>query len=223
MPKLAVLILSVLLLTPLTAVADASELSTESPDVENPYAATYVSRMQAPPNRQVTAKVYRGKDKVADYQRLLEEGYDLLGYSSFEGGDVPPELLMQQAQRVNADVVLVYTKGVQRPQATGVRYEYFSSYWTKLPPPLLGLHVQRDKNADEGAGGLEVLAVINDSPAARAGLRQGDILLRLGDATLLNPEQLSSTAQRYAGQVVEVVWTRDGETMRKTLTPGSQP
>ncbi len=210
-----------LMLTAMLAVStSATAAGQEAEPDSNPYAATYVSRQPAPPGQPVAAQVYLGKDKLADYRRMLEDGYDLLGYSSFEAGDVAPELLTQQAQQVRADVALVYTEGVQRPQAKDARYKYFASYWTRLPPPLLGVHVQRDTQADEGEGGLEVLAVIKDSPAARAGLRQGDILLRMGDVQLMRPEQLADTARRYAGQAVDLDWKRDGAPMRHALTPG---
>ena len=210
------LMLTVMLAVSMPPIAAGQEGEPDS----NPYAGTYVSRQPAPPGQAAAAQIYLGKDKLADYQRMLEDGYDLLGYSSFEAGDVAPELLTQHARQVRADVALVYTEGVQRPQAKGARYKYFASYWTRLPPPLFGVHVQRDTQADEGVGGLEVLAVIKDSPAARAGLRQGDILLRMGEVQLMRPEQLAETARRYAGQAVDVDWKRDGAPMRHTLTLG---
>jgi hypothetical protein len=80
---------------------------------ENPYATSYVSReaptvaLQPDPDG---PKVYRGNVKEDDYQKMLENGFDLLGYSSFDAGDVPPQLLTEQAKKVKADVVLVYTK-----------------------------------------------------------------------------------------------------------------
>lgn len=188
----------------------------------NPYTATYVSHRPAPSGQQATAEIYAGRDKVKDYQRLLEDGYDLLGYSSFESGDVGPDKLAEQAGKLNADLVLVYTAGVERPQAAGARYEYFASYWTRLPPPLLGLHVQRDAAAEENAPGLEVLAVIKDSPAARAGLQQGDILMGLGEEKLQQSDQLGALAQRYAGKTVEISFVRMGARLRTPVTVGTR-
>ena len=140
----------------------------------NPYAKNYVSRMPALKGATAgTVKVFRGQDKVEDYQRLLEDGYDLLGYASFEARDVPPEQLTEQAERIHADVALVYTarsgqtpSSVKLDQARSRQkqdaaepseqtkpadnkfYNYFASFWTKLPTPLLGVHVKQDQ--DEG-------------------------------------------------------------------------
>jgi membrane-associated protease RseP (regulator of RpoE activity) len=198
----------------------------------NPFAESYVKHLPAPAAAHEPLKLYAGTDKVEDYYRLLEEGYDMLGYSSFEAGNVPPERVAHYAGQLNADVVLVYTKGVdvlKTPSASEATagkdasqedrtlYEYFASYWTKMPPPLLGLHVQRE-NGEEDESGLEVLAVIKQSPAAVAGIQRGDVLTQLGDQVLHRPEQLVQAAQRYAGQTVRLSGTRDGEVFARDVT-----
>lgn len=199
----------------------------------NPYAESYVSRMQAAQVPNGRPKLFTGQDKVEDYYRLLEDGYDMLGYSSFEYGDVPPEKAGEYAATLNAAVVLVYTQGIdsldnrsgRKPSATDAAgasagdhtlYQYFATYWIKLPMPLLGLHVQRENQEDDA--GLEVLAVVKESPAAVAGLQRRDVLTQLGGMDLHKPEQLAQVAQRFAGQTVEVVLRRDGGELRKTVT-----
>jgi hypothetical protein len=214
----------------------------------NPYAKNYVSRMPALKGATAgTVKVFRGQDKVEDYQRLLEDGYDLLGYASFEARDVPPEQLTEQAERIHADVALVYTarsgqtpSSVKLDQARSRQkqdaaepseqtkpadnkfYNYFASFWTKLPTPLLGVHVKQDHDEGLPEQGVEIIAVIKGSPAASAGLQKGDTLLRLGDVELSKPELLPQAAQRYAGQSVEVVYSRIGQEQRQTVTLNSR-
>jgi hypothetical protein len=221
---------------------------TQDEPAANPYSKNYVSRMPAP--KVATAgpvKVFRGQDKVEDYQRLLEDGYDLLGYSSFEASDVAPEKLTEQAERVHADVALVYTvrsgqtpASVKLDQARSRQkqnsgqsseeakpadnkfYNYFASFWTKLPTPLLGVHVKQDQDEGLPEQGLEIIAVIKGSPASSAGLQKGDTLLRLGEVELSKPELLPQAAQRYAGQSVEVVFSRIGQEQRQTVTLNSR-
>ena len=199
----------------------------------NPFADSYVSRMPAPAAVPAAPKLFAGRDKVADYYRLLQDGYELLGYSSFRAGHVPPEKLSEQAASLHSDLVMVYTEGVDRlpgASASGstqssdedpTLYEYFASYWVKLPTPLLGLHVQRYTPEPQVSGGLEVLAVVLKSPAALAGLQRGDILLRLGDVELRQPEELVQAAQRYAGQSVDVRFRRDDAEMHTNVTLNS--
>jgi len=225
--------------------AHAAEPAPAEAVPENPYSKTYVTQSS------VAAKVepgelqiYLGKDKVTDYQRQLEKGYDILGYSSFEAGEVPVDKLKEQAAKVNADVVLVYanlsgkppksvkmdrakSRAAEGSQSAGGEdsvkndkiYSYFASYWTRMPPPLLGVNVRGTTESEGGKTGLVVLAVIEDSPAAAA-LRKGDILLRLGEVGLDQPQALGPAVQRYAGQTVEVEYERGGELQRAPLTLG---
>jgi len=229
----------------LTACA-SNHPATPQPVSDNPYTQAYTSQAKVAAKAEAgPPQIFRGKDKQADYQRQLEKGYDVLGYSSFEAADVAPAKLTEQAVKVNADVALVYTAVANRtmvsvrPDAakaatgtqaantdeapgTGRLYNYFATYWTKLPAPILGVHVQGTAQAQNGETGLVVLAVIEGSPAA-AELRKDDTLLRLGDARLDQPEALMQTARRYAGQSVEVVFERQGEILSRSLTLASRP
>ena len=102
------------------------------------------------------------------------------------------------------------------------QYGYFASYWAKLPTPLLGVHIIKlVKNAqpeDEDVGtkkvegkGLTILAVIKDSPAAKAGLVRGDVLMKIADNELNKPEELSGLVRKYQGQNVAIEYERAGE------------
>jgi membrane-associated protease RseP (regulator of RpoE activity) len=199
----------------------------------NPFSESYVSRLPVPATKHESPRVFAGQDKVEDYYRLLEDGYDMLGYSSFKFRSTPPEKLMDHATSLNAEVVLVYTEGIgnlarhsegQPDEAVSKEvaardetlYEYFATYWVRLPKPLLGVHVQRENLEDDA--GLEVLAVIKGSPAATSGLMRGDVLHRIGDVELHKPEQLSQAAQRYAGQSVVVAGQHDGSDFTKIIT-----
>lgn len=55
-----------------------------------------------------------------------------------------------------------------------------------------------------------VSAVVDDSPAAQAGLRVGDEMLRLAGEEVYSSVDLSALTRQYAGQKVEAVIVRDG-------------
>jgi C-terminal processing protease CtpA/Prc len=182
---------------------------------------------------------------VDDYKRMLENGFDMLGYSSFHGLDVAPEKATEQARNIKADLVLVYAEQKSSTPATvqidqarkklrdksdddtenseaastlnNNLYEYFASYWVKLAPPLIGVHVEADAK-DESRSGLRVLAVVNDAPAAKAGLQEGDVLTRIGEFALDKPEVLTQAAQHYAGQTVDVIYQRAGNEEKTAMT-----
>lgn len=215
---------------PQEAPVDMNLATDSSQDKENPFAKAFVKRelpaVALQPD-QAGPKVYRGEDQVEDYQRMLENGYDMLGYSEFLAGEnVQPALLEQHAKEVHADVALVYTRHagevpasveIQQmreqakkgekpdPAQAGSKdtYNYYASYWAKLRPPLLGVHVMGPAK-DSETDGLQVIAVIQDSPAEKAGIQHGDVLKQLGDVALKSPSALTQAAQRYAGQKANV-------------------
>jgi serine protease Do len=83
-----------------------------------------------------------------------------------------------------------------------------------LRPAFFGVQAEPFGDPPNGAQVKEVLV---DSPAAKAGLKIGDKLLKLGDTEVLDVPHLATVIHRYlAGDKVEVVLQRDDK--RHTLT-----
>lgn len=213
----------------------------------NPYADAYRAlemRAKILPPADPEPKLYKGSEnKEADYQRMLERGYDLLGTSNFEAGELPTDLLTSHAKTVGAEMVLVTTRRSGDVPASikieqmrkkakeqntdtvdpsmldqnAVRYTYDASYWVKLAPPIIGLHV-RAPSKDEKVQGLIVIAVIKNSPAEKATLQELDVIQSIGDELLQAPEALSKAAQRYAGETVDVIFMRQGDVNKTSMT-----
>jgi len=209
---------------------------------ENLYAKNYkaqnaygLTSAQASPD----TKMYVSNHKEEDNISMLENGYDMMGSSGFEGGDVPADLALQHGKTIKADVVLVYSKYGSAKSASSkmemIReavksgksltekdmaseptvYKYYASYWAKLPTPTLGVHVIKlvpksgDPDQATDVPGLQLLAVIKESPAAKAGLIRGDRLLKLNNVVLEKPEDLTSTVRQLKGKVVSIQFVRD--------------
>lgn len=220
----------------------APEPVVEVPQEENLYAQHYVARQLhgvklSPGSAEPT--IYKGVRETDDYQRMLNDGYEMLGYSSFEAGDVPPSRAVAHASKVQADAVVVYTKLIAAPTAamrmqkikeqaktqasaggSGEFYSYFATYWAKLAPPALGVHVMQRSKYDPGPG-VTVLAVITGSPAAQAGVAVGDVLLSLGGEALSSAQVLQQATHRHAGQEVELVLRRVNAEKRLRVTLGA--
>lgn len=224
---------------------------------ENPYAKHYKAQnsnqlksLQANPD----TKIYVSNHKEEDNISMLEKGYDMMGSSGFEGGDVPAELALQHGKSIQADTVLVYSKyGSTKTAESKMQaikdaikkkgevteqdlakdptvYQYYASYWAKLPSPLLGVHIIKLKQkANPRAGtdaqeenGLKVIAVVNDSPAAKAAIARGDVLMKIGDVALVKPEDLFAAVKRYSGQSVPVLLQREEESLTTTVAINSR-
>jgi len=212
---------------------------------ENPYEKNYqaqnmgnLTSIQENPDTKMFAGIHKDEDNIS----MLENGYDLMGTSVFEAGNVAPELALQHAKVIKADTVLVYSKyGSTKTVASkiqlikeaakknggeveakdiaadAIQYQYYASYWAKIPTPLLGVHIvklvpKKTDNAEQGSEskGLKVLAVIKDSPAAKAGLIRGDVLTKIANVELNKPEELSVLVRKFQGQNIAIEYEREG-------------
>jgi len=98
---------------------------------------------------------------------------------------------------------------------------YAYRYWAKIAPPILGVHVSGPA-LGEKTNGLTVIAVVKESPAAKAEIAEGDMILRIGDVDLTKPELLTQAAQRYQGQTVGLLVQRGGILDKKMVTLNSR-
>lgn len=218
----------------------------QAEQADNPFATSYQTISQSGAQKTKDPELKTGVDKDADRQAMLENGYDLLGYSEFQRTELSNDLAVQHGRTVGADVVMLYTyvaaksnsimkleklKESLRKKADDATpsqisiapkaINYAADFWSKLPTPIFGVHVL--KNPDEDAApGLTVLAVIHDSPADKAGLKKGDVLQRIADVTLEKPEALSRAARQYQGQTIEIEYLRDGAASKTTASLNSR-
>jgi putative serine protease PepD len=92
--------------------------------------------------------------------------------------------------------------------------------------PTTGLQVQEIPPAVAKAAGtstgLFVLAVDAGGPAAKAGLKAGDIITKIDDAPAVSSEQIVvATLTRKVGDTIELTYLRGGNSVTTTLTLGA--
>lgn len=198
---------------------------------DNPYATHYQAQsssqlhsLQAHPQPQL----FSGKRPDTDNIQMLEDGYDLMGFSGFEAGDIPPAQALAHGRAIQADTILVYVKkteedGQSPPEKSshtnGPTYRYYATFWARLPPPVLGVHViklvprdtaQKDSPSTPSAG-VRVIAVIHGSVAEKSGILRGDQLLAIKQEKVEDAATLSSLVSKFKGQTVTLQLERAGE------------
>lgn len=218
---------------------------------DNPYAKNYQAQnqgnlhsLQANPEPQIFTGIRRDEDNI----RMLEDGYDLMGFSGFEGGEISPQLAIEHGRNIQADTILVYAKKAGNNSATSKmemikeavkkgqsltekdmatdpnKYRYYATYWAKLPPPVLGVHViklaarksQQDTeqtNTSTPTEGVRVIAVIRGSVAEQGGLLRGDQLLSINQEKVNDAATLSSLVRRFRGNTATLKIQRQTETL----------
>ena len=94
--------------------------------------------------------------------------------------------------------------GSARPQAT-------SPFAPRTPPPWLGIEMA---NASEG--GARVVHVVRGAPAALAGLRDGDRVVKVDGTAVDGPSDVTRlVSQKAAGSVLDVTFVREGTERRQ--------
>lgn len=223
---------------------------------DNPYASNYQAQnqgnlrsLQATPEPELLSGNRRDDDNI----KMLENGYDLMGFSNFEAGDIPPEQAISHGRTIQADKILVYVKkagntspaskmevikeAIKKGQsltekdmaADPGKYRYYATFWAKLPPPVLGVHViklvakpspQNDEKPEMATSseGVRVIAVIHGSAAEKSGLLRGDQLLSINKESVNDAATLSSLVRRFKGNTVTLKVQRQAEPLSLQVT-----
>lgn len=111
-----------------------------------------------------------------------------------------------------ASVILLASPALVRPAAADTAW--LGVYSQQITPELR-------EGLDYDGGGAVVTRVLRGSPAERAGIERGDVIVRVGAAAVDSPDALADAVHSTAaGKTVDVVVVREGQrrTLRVTFT-----
>jgi serine protease Do len=106
------------------------------------------------------------------------------------------------------------TYSTQYVPVTVHRYEYHASFWRIGPKPKLGIQMadlpsEMRTRLERNTGAL-VVVVMNDSPAFRANIIEGDVLLKINGEDILSSTDGPEKITALAGQQVTLKIWRNG-------------
>jgi len=185
-------------------------------------------------------KIYRSDDLGADERHLLEDGYDIIGFSSFNGPQADQKNAIKFAKTIHSEIVIVKyrfvetvsggTQVVMMPVIGGYggmiggahpvsfdRYEQTALFFAKLKPEkisfgFLGLPLTTQQAAAIGSGkGLSIEVIVRGRPAFDAGLLKGDIILTIAGKDVSTSERIRQVRSDFASQTVPVEIIREGK------------
>jgi hypothetical protein len=165
-----------------------------------------------------TPDVSDGKNAAADEKRLRAQSYMRIGTSHFAASDERArERALRQGERVGADRVILYAQ----PGQAGA--ELLAAYYVRFKLPFGATF--RDLRAAEiseigSAGGVAIGSVVDDSPASRANLLSGDIVLKCDGVAIVGRTDFQNLLRAKAGHSVTLTIVRNGETLQRVVRLG---
>ena len=147
--------------------------------------------------------------------------------AALNSGNSGGPLINQYGQVVGINVIKMHSRystveglGFAIPSAwVGRAVNDLLTYGAVQPEPVLGVTVGVNGiEAAPGRIGVQVLEVVADSPAHRAGVAVGDIILQAGGVeTLTSRDLLRSRRQYHLGEEMPMLLWRDGREVEVRL------
>lgn len=175
-----------------------------------------VAEMRAAPAPE-RAELEDGKSRAGDHRRLAARGLVSIGTGHFPGAE--PEAraaAIAQGQVVGAEHILFY------PPPEGGE-EWIAIYYVRFQLPFGATF--RDLRAGErkvvsGAGGVVLGSIVGGTPASRANLLSGDIVVKCDGKAIADRSAFQAMLRSRAGHPVTLTLVRNGETLARVVRLG---
>jgi len=199
-------------------------------------AATQGAVLMPPP---AAPEIYRGSsDDSADIRALAENNYVPLGYSAVAKSGSEARQAIDQGKQIGASLMVVYGEPFDLPAGQALAALPFHpgfaageagtigsaprpaekgrivAYWAKVRPPVFGVFgralSEEEKTRLRRSYGMFVGAVAKGSPAAAAGIQEGDVILAIDGRQILDAAAVPAFLTSIAGKKVHVELVRNG-------------
>jgi hypothetical protein len=201
------------------------------PPSEQPITPAHPGRYETVPGREAAvvdelraapapaqAEVADSQSPEGDERVLAAKGYVHIGDGEYRSNT--PEgrsWLLARAHDVGADKVMIYTSTAADAEAA-LHAVYYVKF--KLPFGASFRDLRAEERAALGASGVRLGAVIGNSPAAEANLRDGDVVLKLNGEAVRDRADFQQRLRANMGKRVTLVISRDGTIVSRLVRLG---
>jgi membrane-associated protease RseP (regulator of RpoE activity) len=175
-----------------------------------------VAEMRAAPAPE-RAGLEDGKSRAGDHRRLAAKGLVSIGTGYFPGPE--PEAraaAIAQGQVVGAEHIVFYPPSAEEGD------EWIAIYYVRFQLPFGATF--RDLRAGErkvsGAGGVVLGSIVGGTPASRANLLSGDIVVKCDGKAIADRSAFQAMLRSRAGHPVTLTLVRNGETLERVVRLG---
>lgn len=157
---------------------------------------------------------------TSEAQIVVEFGQSEVKKADAKKADAKHKVRVYAVQADEKDVAKTYTEW-HRFAIPFFAADAGGEYWVGVQCHPVSATLRAQLGLDKDAG-LVVSHVVKDGPAAKAGIKQHDILLVIGDENLANQQQLVEQIQKREGKALKFKLLRAGKEKIVELTPAER-
>jgi len=200
-----------------TRVAPAAAARYETEPGRDPAVVAQLRAGPAP----ATPELVDGGNPAGDRARLAAQGLLPIGTGYFATDESHARAAaIAQAHSVGSDRVLWYApaQDAAAPEWTAVHYVRF-----RLPFGATFRDLRPAERAEAKSGGVAIGAVVGGTPASRANLRKGDLVVACDGKPVAGRGDFQALLRRRAGHAITLTLLRDGVRLKRVVRLGVMP
>jgi membrane-associated protease RseP (regulator of RpoE activity) len=179
-----------------------------------------VAQLRAGP-APATPEFVDGGNPAGDRARLAAQGLLPVGTGYFATDESHARAAaVAQARSVGSDRILWYApaQDTSAPEWIAVHYVRF-----RLPFGATFRDLRPAERAQAKSGGVAIGAVVGGTPASRANLRRGDLVVACDGKSVAGRVDFQALLRRRAGRAITLTLLRDGVRLKRVVRLGVMP
>lgn len=159
-----------------------------------------------------------GGNRGGDHRRLAAKGFVSIGTGYFPGPEAEARAAaIEQGQAVGAEQILFHAPVAEHGD------EWVAIYYVRFQLPFGATFRdlrEGERRITAGAGGVVLGSIVGGTPASRANLLSGDIVVKCDGKAIADRSAFQAMLRSRAGHPVKLTIVRNGETSTRVVRLG---